>query len=116
MIKSILVVDDEMQILTVIKRILKKQGIKITITSSSQKALTLLQTNNDFDLLITDIKMPEIDGITLTKKARKANPGLKIIGMSGDNLDEENEFNYFLPKPFGITELKTAIGKIKHLG
>jgi two-component system, cell cycle sensor histidine kinase and response regulator CckA len=65
--------------------------------------------------VISDVVMPEMDGPTLLKHLRKANPDIKIIFISGyaeeafrNNLDEDETFT-FLPKPFSLKKLAAAV-------
>jgi two-component system, cell cycle sensor histidine kinase and response regulator CckA len=69
----------------------------------------------EIDLVISDVVMPEMDGPTLLKHLRKANPSIKIIFISGyaedafrNNLDEDETFT-FLPKPFSLKKLAGAV-------
>lgn len=77
------------------------------------KNLYLAHAGKNVDLLITDVVMPEIDGITLAKEAKKVNPLMKVIGISGYNLAEKSKkvFDYFLSKPFGVNESERIIKK-----
>ena len=116
--RSILIVDDEMEICQVICDDLMSGGdFSVTVAHNGQKALDLLQEHT-FDVMITDIVMPVLDGIGLIRRARELNlhKTTKIIVMAGGNLVDraKNEddlyllFNYidgFLQKPFGNARL-----------
>ena len=81
--ESILVVDDEMGIPQLFEAVLKNQGYNITATLDSKKALELLTANVDkYDLLITDLQMPVVDGVSLAEKAKDINPDIKILCIS----------------------------------
>ncbi|MDX9702072.1 MAG: response regulator [Candidatus Auribacterota bacterium] len=109
--QKILIVDDEDLFLQLIKDILDEEGINATATSSPANALNIINTT-DVDILITDIKMPEISGIELAIKAKSKQPDTAVIfitgysdlinGYSGD-LDFEDYF--LLKKPFPMDDM-----------
>ena len=116
--RSILIVDDEIEICQVVCDDLMSVGdFSVTIAHDGQRALDLMQENT-FDVVITDIVMPVLDGIGLIRRARALNlhKTTKIIVMAGGNLvdraknedDRDLLFNHidgFLQKPFGSTQL-----------
>lgn len=77
---TILVVDDEGPIQQLISRILQRQGHRV-ITCGD--ALSALNVTDDFDLLIVDFVLPNMNGRDLTAEIRKKRPGLPVILMSG---------------------------------
>jgi CheY-like chemotaxis protein len=108
-VRKILVVDDNAIVLHVVCCMMKDTGYKVTTARSGMAALDALR-QQDFDLLITDLVMPVMDGITLLKKAKALNPGLRVIIMTaspelvpqpleGTNVDG------LLAKPFYAGEL-----------
>lgn len=70
MIKSILLIDDDKLILMTLKRILTHQGYKVTIALNGFAALKKIR-DDGFDLIISDIKMPNMDGIETVSKIRE---------------------------------------------
>jgi CheY-like chemotaxis protein len=80
--KKILVVDDNEIILHVISCIMKRADYKVTTAKNGIAALDALY-RQDFDLLITDLVMPGMDGITLLKKAKGLYPNLRVIILTG---------------------------------
>jgi CheY-like chemotaxis protein len=70
MAKNILVIDDEGLITKTLKKLLGKEGFNAVITSSGQEAMEKMKIEN-FDLVICDIRMPEIDGIETIERIRK---------------------------------------------
>ena len=82
---EILLVDDDSNILTVIASALEHRGYQVTTASSGEAAIDALGMK-DFDLVITDLNMPETDGIAVVKKARELNRdyGVMILTGSGD--------------------------------
>ncbi len=115
---SILLVDDEDGVRLVVSRVLKSKGFKVTECANAEQALTVLSARSDFDLLLTDMIMPGMDGETLIKKAREAYPNMKSLLMSGYSEDmarhgsSENKDLEFLAKPF---ELNQLLDKVKEV-
>src|SRR5512136_1442266 len=75
---SILVVDDDESLRRVIEFNLQRRGYKTTSADSAEKALKILKSYA-FDLLITDMKMPGMEGIELMEKARDLRPDLPVV-------------------------------------
>jgi two-component system cell cycle sensor histidine kinase/response regulator CckA len=116
---SILVVEDEDMVRSVAERALTRQGYQVRTAASGEEALEILmQTSTDgpnggFDLLISDVMMPTMDGPTMVAHARERFPDLPILFMSGYaeeqlrrsiNLDNVS----FLAKPFSVQQLAEA--------
>ena len=106
----ILIVDDELSIIEVLKSLLSREGHSITTSGDGKDALRKLK-ENVFDLLITDIRMPEIDGITLLQQARELQSHLAVIVITAyakvDNAVEamkNGAFDY-VTKPFKFDEI-----------
>jgi DNA-binding NarL/FixJ family response regulator len=80
--KSILLVDDEENILASIGWILKKNNFNVTTASSGREAIDILRTRR-FDLVITDLIMAELDGIAVLKQAKSLYPDVGVIILTG---------------------------------
>ncbi|MBS1111915.1 MAG: dehydrogenase (ubiquinone) 24 kDa subunit [Nitrospirae bacterium] len=102
---KILVVDDEPIVLRSCERILKSEGYSIALATSGQEAINILQ-KDDYDLVITDLKMPEVDGIALIKWLRNSKPATGVVVITGYPSQEtiKDALNLgiidYLPKPF----------------
>ncbi|WP_026379643.1 cell cycle histidine kinase CckA [Afifella pfennigii] len=115
---GILLVEDEEAVRAFAARALKARGYKVHEAASGREALDIMETEGaEVDLVVSDVVMPEMDGPTLLKELRKANPALKIIFVSGyaedafaRHLPESEEF-HFLAKPFSLKDLATAVKK-----
>ena len=116
----ILVVDDDPQIRTMMQKILTKAGHTVVEAASGLEAERRVG-ESDVDLLITDIIMPDKEGLTLVRELHKRWPHLKIIAMSGGGrsgaftiLDAASQFgaNLVLRKPFRVVELLEAVTKV----
>jgi two-component system, cell cycle sensor histidine kinase and response regulator CckA len=113
---TVLLVEDEDAVRSFAVRALTTRGYKVLEAHSGTHALEVLEEHNaEVDLVISDVVMPEMDGPTLLKHLRKANPQIKIIFISGyaeeafrNNLDEDETFT-FLPKPFSLKKLAAAV-------
>ena len=79
---KILVLDDEAAILLMIKKMLERAGHEVDVALNGSDGMELFEKNK-FDLLITDIIMPQKDGLEVVLELRKKYPDLKIIAISG---------------------------------
>ena len=79
---KILVIDDEPSILLMIKKMLEKAGHEVDMALNGKEGMQLFE-KNQADLLITDIIMPEKEGLETIVEMRKKYPDLKIIAISG---------------------------------
>ena len=92
---EILLVDDNRQGLIARKSLLQELGYNISTATSGDEALELFSKQN-FDVVVTDFKMPRMDGIELIKRIRSAHAGTRIILLSG------------FVEPLGLTEQSTG--------
>ena len=117
----ILFVEDEDAVRAIAAKTLRKRGYTVIEACDGEEAYEILEGGtDDFDLMISDVVMPGMDGPTLLKKGRKLLGGAQIVFISGyakeefsDLLAEEPDVT-FLPKPFTLAQLaekvKSAIG------
>ncbi|MBI2119794.1 MAG: response regulator [Elusimicrobia bacterium] len=110
----ILLLDDDRNILHFLLRALFKQGFTVQAVDQPTKALDLLARNR-FDLVITDLKMPEMDGIVFLKRIKESSPTTEVILMTAFATVETaleamklGAFD-FLVKPFNLEELTQAV-------
>lgn len=86
--ERILLVDDEEGVRKVLGKVLRRYGYEVTEAVHGVEALAALQSSDArFDLMITDLMMPEMDGWTLIPRAAMLHSGLRIIAMSGNHPD-----------------------------
>lgn len=114
----ILLVDDEEQIIEMGRKFLQRLGYEATVCTSSGKALEILKANpNTFDLMITDLTMPELTGGALARELKKINPEIPVIICTGSKKDERKAWGYsanvkeILLKPVNMKELSILISK-----
>lgn len=119
-IKNILIIDDEEVIRKSVSRALAEGGIKSVSASSGPEALEILK-DQQFDLALLDIKMPEMDGVSVLKELRSTHPELKVIMITGyPTIDTAVDCmrlgaSDYLVKPFQLHDLEASIKKIKNL-
>lgn len=112
--RRVLVVDDQPFVCRVIGRLLRRAGYEAWTAGGGTEALSLLE-GQEFDLLLTDISMPGMDGFELVARAREMRPDLPVLYMSGHfsaGLDPEPVGEPLLEKPFGSSQLYRALGEI----
>jgi PAS domain S-box-containing protein len=112
----LLLVDDHADTRGVLSRLLAKSGHEVMTADSAQKALEILDTG-PFDVLISDIGLPETSGYELVRQAKQRQP-LAGVALSGLGMDEdvrrslEAGFDHHLTKPINFQELQSVLGKI----
>jgi len=117
--ERILFVDDEEHLAELWGEMLESLGYFVTAHTSSMEALETFQANPDrFDLMITDMTMPQIIGTELSKEARRIRPELPIILCTGFSVQisekeaEEMGIRRFLTKPLALLVLAQAIREV----
>jgi CheY-like chemotaxis protein len=110
---SVLIVDDNADLRSFVKIVLERAGFETQVAADGERALDL-QRAHPADVLITDIFMPERDGIELIHQFKSAFPQVKIIAMSGGGRVSQMDYLPFaadigadlvLRKPFGAAAL-----------
>jgi PAS domain S-box-containing protein len=121
--ERILFVDDEKVLAELGKTMLERLGYRVTSTTSSLEALTIIQKQpGDFDLVITDQTMPGITGSDLARRILQIRPGMPIILCTGFStlISEENARAYgikgFAPKPLATKDLAVLIRRVMDEG
>ena len=111
----ILVVDDEKSVRTIIKNALEYYGYKVTVASNGEEGLEYFYNGSGFKLVITDIKMPVMDGIEFARSIRNsAKPDIPIIAITGFCVDKDmvkDLFNSIIGKPFNLESLAKIISQ-----
>lgn len=107
---SILVVDDELLIRDLLYDFFQDQGWDIAVAESGEQALQILEEKK-VDVLLTDLRMPAMDGMALTGQVRKSFPGIPVVIMTGYPSVESavsalrNKVADYITKPFNVNEL-----------
>ena len=114
----LLIVDDDPEIVQVLKLGLLKNGFLVDGFTNPEEALQSFKSNaNNFRVVVSDVRMPELSGIQLARKLKEVNPGVKVVLMTAFEI-RDNEFSKVFPstsidgfvqKPIGIRELTNKI-------
>ena len=115
---SVIVVDDDTVLLDVLKTGLSQEGYHFESATNTTSALELID-KTPFDIMIADIDLPDMNGLELTRKAKKLKPDMAVIIVTGFIED----FSYdeaigagasdFIKKPFTLRELLAKMNQIK---
>lgn len=111
---KILIVDDDPRILTVVQRLLQMHGHTCVAAENGLTALELARLDS-YELIITDMRMPSMDGLTLLRKLKKEQPAIPVIMITAYASDQSaveavkrGVFDY-LVKPFNGTDLLATV-------
>jgi two-component system sensor histidine kinase EvgS len=114
--ETLLIVEDEVEILEVIRRMLDEQGYRALVANSPEEALRLVQEHHgEIDLLLSDLVMPEMNGRDLAERLTGQFPQIKCLFMSGYGADVIpgggilDEGVNFIQKPFSMGELTAKV-------
>jgi YesN/AraC family two-component response regulator len=118
--QKILIIDDEPHILMMLKKMMEKAGYEAELASNGKEGMELFQKSPS-DLVITDIIMPEKEGLETIREMKRLHPKLKIIAMSGGGkISAENYLetasifgaNRIIQKPFAQHEMVSAVKEL----
>jgi CheY-like chemotaxis protein len=114
--KTILVVDDNFSVLTVIKAMLESDDYNVLTARSAEVTLSISERKGIIDLVLMDVVMPDVSGPDLVAKILTVQPAAKVLFMSGyceaDILPERVRMVGLLPKPFTSSQLRERIEKV----
>ena len=118
----VLIVDDEPDLVENSARILGRAGYDCVTATDPRRGLEMIETERP-DLLLTDLKMPGVDGIALLRHAREVDPAMPVVMItafatieSAVAVIKEGAFDY-LPKPFSMEQLRVAVDRaLRHRG
>ena len=111
MSKNILVVDDDPGTLKFVSHFLRKEGYEITEANDGAEAINLID-NSQFDLVLSDIRMPRVDGVALATNILSRVPTIPIILMTAVPFELTRSLGYNVPclsKPILLDELRTSV-------
>jgi|WetSurMetagenome_2_1015567.scaffolds.fasta_scaffold00020_55 DNA-binding NtrC family response regulator len=106
---KVLIVDDDMYVRNIVKEMLSLMDHSCHLASDGAEALSKTGEEH-YDAVITDVQMPRMDGITLTRELHKRNPSLPVMVMTGftdmeiDNDQISNSKGIIISKPFTAAE------------
>ncbi len=113
--KTALIVDDEETVRKFVERVLREAGYKTAVAAVGPEAIAVAATLDQFDILVTDVMMPQMTGDELARRLRQSEPRIKVLYLTGfsDKLFKEKvtlwEDEAFLDKPCSVTGLLQAV-------
>jgi CheY-like chemotaxis protein len=109
----VLVIDDQESIRTIMAMLLKELGHDVELANDGQKGIELLNGLSRFDLVITDIKMPNKDGNDVARHIRRSNAtSIPVVAMTAFPEEAERDlFDCTLAKPFKLEKLREAVSR-----
>ena len=119
---TVLLVEDEDAVRMFGARALKNKGYRVIEARSGEQALDVLRGDEPVNVLVSDVVMPGMDGITLARLVRLERPHIRVILISGysedvsrDGIDPSDGI-HFLPKPFSLKQLAGAVKQVLSAG
>lgn len=118
--RKILIIDDEPYILLMLKKMLEKAGYEVDLASNGQQGMQIFEKDK-VDLVITDIIMPDKEGLEIILEMKKQRPDLKIIAISGGGRISPESYlecaahfgaTKVFQKPFKQKELVSAVNEL----
>ncbi|MBX3597456.1 MAG: response regulator [Rhizobiaceae bacterium] len=116
---KILIVEDDESVRAMTSRALKNIGHAIEEAADGVQGLECIHAcGADYDLVVSDIRMPEMDGIEMAKEAARAYPGLKIMLVTGyaDQRERADELNGIIQdvmqKPFALADFRSRVSRL----
>jgi two-component system cell cycle sensor histidine kinase/response regulator CckA len=113
----ILLVEDEDMVRAVAERALTRQGYTVITASDGDEGVEAMRENPDFDLVVSDVVMPSMDGPAMAREIRQMAPGMPVLFMSGyaeEQLRREIDIEgmHFIPKPFSVQQIATKVAQV----
>ena len=113
----VLLVEDEDTVRAVAERALVRAGYTVTAAADGDEGLAYVEQGAQFDLVLSDVVMPGMDGPAMVKAIRARHPALPVLFMSGyaeEQLRKEIDIAdvYFLPKPFTVQQVTDKVGGV----
>ena len=113
----VLLVEDEDMVRAVAERALTRAGYTVTTAADGDEGLEAVRAGTAFDLVVSDVVMPALDGPSMTRAIRTLRPDLPVLFMSGyaeEQLRKEIDIVnvHFLPKPFTVQQITEKVGAV----
>ncbi len=119
--KTVLVVDDELSMREMLQIALEREGYRVILADSGDRAMELVDGEN-YDLLLCDMKMPKVSGMDVLKKSKEARPNVPVIIITAFSTSESareamkvGAYDY-LQKPFDLEDMKLIINNALERG
>ncbi len=113
----ILLVEDEDTVRAVAERALVRQGYTVTAAADGEEGLEIVRAGAQFDLVVSDVVMPIMDGPAMAREIRKLAPAMPVLFMSGyaeEQLRRDIAIDnmHFIPKPFSVQQITDMVGGV----
>jgi CheY-like chemotaxis protein len=115
---KLLIVEDDESVRTLAARALERDGHNVTIATDGAQGLEMIRlAAGGYDLVVSDIRMPEMDGIEMATAAARDFPSMRIMLMTGyaDQRERAEELNGIIldvvQKPFTLAEIRARVGR-----
>lgn len=114
---KILLVEDEESVRAVAERALSRQGYEVTSAGDGEEGLEFVKLGRRFDLVVSDVVMPVMDGPAMAREIRQLAPDMPVLFMSGYAEEQlRNEIDianmHFLPKPFSVQQITDKVREV----
>ncbi|HSG33808.1 MAG TPA: response regulator [Sphingomonadaceae bacterium] len=114
---KLLLVEDEDMVRAVAERALARAGYDVTTASDGEEGLERIADSGPFDLVVSDVVMPGMDGPAMARELRKSHPALPVLFMSGyaeEQLRNEIDIDamHFIPKPFSVQQISDKVAEV----
>ena len=114
---TVLLVEDEDTVRAVAERALTRQGYTVVTAADGDEGLEAIKADSEFDLVVSDVVMPSMDGPAMAKEIRKLAPKMPVLFMSGyaeEQLRREIDIEgmHFIPKPFSVQQIATKVAQV----
>ncbi len=114
--RRILIVDDERVVRRALQRILERDGNAVTLAECGQEAVDLYATRwRDFDVVVLDVMMPDVDGREVLRRMREVNPGVRAILSSGFTAESDPSLTvagtWLLQKPYTPEQVRAVVAE-----
>jgi len=117
---KILLVEDEDMVRAVAERALARAGYQITACADGEEGLATIAKGESFDLVVSDVVMPGMDGPAMVRAIRQQRPDMPVLFMSGyaeENLRKDIDIPdmHFIAKPFSVQAISDKVGSVMQL-
>lgn len=113
---KILIIEDNEPTRLLLEDALRDKGYETSIAKDGQEALSILGDNHSFSLIITDLQMPNMDGIELIRRVRENDKTIAILVLTTNSLQKqiakESGASGYMIKPFSMKHLVSAIEEL----
>ena len=107
---SVLIIEDDEFVKNMLKQTFKRAGYDVATASNGRIGIQLYQSK-PFDVVITDLIMPEMEGIEIMMRLRKLDPGVKVIAISGGGRNRPDEYLHLAAKLGALNTFKKPVDR-----